>query len=295
MPGYTSTHSQYVYAGDDQICWGDASEFRYSLLSEVFAGTDVMEIVDTCYKSIVWQTIEPFTCSRKNYKAFTELVQDNGNPMHILIKLNTLLLERHRLGGQLIGFTSLILKYRAAAAALAFQYLDQKLRQAVRGQTTDHKKYALWLHTAMLLDQVLATKEDIAKSPLMETSDEYLNMRRQLIQFLSSYLRLFLKKILHHTPTQVFEMIRAGSDDQVIDPAMWRLLAIQTGILVPARSFQASFPWKCLSGCEDCDHDALLCDMAREKLHLGRETPVNRFNESLLDKNPGLASLLQCK
>jgi hypothetical protein len=117
-------------------------------------------------------------------------ILDSLDPLHILVKLNVILLGSPVIGFHLIGHVRYLQKLRALCAIIAFEGLGRALDRTTLATSSQNRQSALIVQAALLLDQVMNMKGDLPSAGISYAKGAVFDeMRYHLIQFLSYYLQ----------------------------------------------------------------------------------------------------------
>ncbi|OAL46338.1 hypothetical protein IQ07DRAFT_147077 [Pyrenochaeta sp. DS3sAY3a] len=117
-------------------------------------------------------------------------ILDSLNPLHILVKLNVILLGSPVIGVHLIGHVHYLQKLRAHCAIVAFEGLGRALDRTTLATSSQNRQSALIVQAALLLDQVMNMKGELPSAGISYAQGAVFDeMRYHLIQFLSYYLQ----------------------------------------------------------------------------------------------------------
>jgi hypothetical protein len=148
-------------------------------------------------------------------------ILEQMNPLHMLVKLNIVLLGSPVIAPKLIGSIRYLQNLRAICAVVAFECLGRALDRTTLQASTLRKQMAMIVQAALLLDQVVEMNEDLpAAAVSIAQGDLYARMRRHLIQYISSYLQKLISSTFGHQDV-FFRCIRDTQHNEHLADTFW--------------------------------------------------------------------------
>ncbi|KAF2022876.1 hypothetical protein EK21DRAFT_95366 [Setomelanomma holmii] len=117
-------------------------------------------------------------------------VATERTPLRMLIRLNVILLGSPGIAPDLVSRVRFFQKLRAICAVVAFECLGKALDRSALAGANSSRQCALIVEVSLLLEQVIAMDLNLPSEAIFRAQGaEYEEMRKDLIQYLSSHLQ----------------------------------------------------------------------------------------------------------
>jgi hypothetical protein len=179
----------------------------------------IMGPVDSLYIKVLRHTYGPQASEVHPF------ILEESNPLHILVELNVILLGSPVVAADMIGCVRYLQKLRGICAVVAFECLGKALRRTTLAASDIYRQSALIVQLALLLDQVVETKENLPAAKLVCARGEvFKEMRQHLIQYLLYYLHKLMPGT-HRSHKPLIDCIRDAESEGHLDNAFWTALS----------------------------------------------------------------------
>jgi hypothetical protein len=145
-----------------------------------------------------------------------------STPIHLLVKLNVILLGSPIIAAELIGYIGYLQNIRAILAVVVFGCLGRALNRTNLATSSQNRQLTLILEVALLLEQVVEMRGDIPAAPIAcARGPVFEEMRHHLIQYLLAYLQ----KLLPLGNNHLVDCIRNAADRGHLGAEFWSVLS----------------------------------------------------------------------
>lgn len=154
---------------------------------------------------------------------------EGRNPLHLFLRVNTILIESRLLGDKLIGYKHYLHYLRAISSILAFEGLWLSLERTALEHSSYTRLLSLAVYISVLLEQITELGRYKAVPRYLSSDDAYETMRSHLVEYLTYYLRK-ISTTIFSPDAQFLTVFKKREGDLKLRAAFWEKLSTVTGM-----------------------------------------------------------------